>query len=70
MANEIAIRLHCAPGDELLAAEDCHLFFAEAAGPARDRLISVGRYALRGVRRPEELFTLLSRLEPVAGGSS
>ena len=34
MANEIAIRLHCSPGDELLAAEDCHLFFAEAGGPA------------------------------------
>jgi threonine aldolase len=34
MANEVAIRLHCSPGDELLAAEDCHLFFAEVAGPA------------------------------------
>ena len=27
MANQIAIRLHCAPGDELIAAEECHLFF-------------------------------------------
>src|SRR5688572_28262443 len=34
MANEIAIRLLCEPGDELLAAENCHLFFAEAGGPA------------------------------------
>ena len=34
MANEIAIRLHCAPGDELVAADDCHLYFAEAGGPA------------------------------------
>jgi adenylate cyclase len=32
--------------------------FAKAAGPERDRLISVGRYALRGVGRPQELFTL------------
>jgi adenylate cyclase len=32
--------------------------FAEAAGPSRRRLVSVGRYALRGVRRPQELFTL------------
>jgi adenylate cyclase len=32
--------------------------FAAAAGPARARLVSLGRYALRGVRRPEELFTL------------
>ena len=34
--------------------------FAEAAGPARDRLVSLGRYALRGVRRPQELFTFYS----------
>jgi adenylate cyclase len=32
--------------------------FAEAAGSSRQRLVSVGRYALRGVRRPQELFTL------------
>lgn len=32
--------------------------FARAAGDAADRLVSLGRFALRGVRRPEELFTL------------
>ena len=32
--------------------------FAAAAGPCRDRLVSLGRYALRGVRMPQELFTL------------
>ena len=32
--------------------------FAESAGRARGRLVSLGRYALKGVRRPEELFTL------------
>jgi adenylate cyclase len=32
--------------------------FAAAAGSAQGRLVSLGRYALRGVRRPEELFTL------------
>ncbi|MGE0121188.1 MAG: adenylate/guanylate cyclase domain-containing protein [Dongiaceae bacterium] len=32
--------------------------FAEAAGPARARLLGLGRYALRGVARPQELFTL------------
>ncbi len=32
--------------------------FAHGAGPARRRLVSLGRYALKGVRRPEELFTL------------
>ena len=31
--------------------------FAKAAGPHRDRLVSLGRYALRGVTTPRELFT-------------
>ena len=32
--------------------------FREAAVGSRDRLVSLGRYALRGVARPQELFTL------------
>ncbi len=32
--------------------------FAAAAGQGRDHLVSLGRYALRGVGRPQELFTL------------
>ena len=33
--------------------------FADAAATLeRGRLVSVGRYALRGVERPQELFTL------------
>ena len=32
--------------------------FAAACGDQRDRLVSVGRYALRGVERPQELFTI------------
>ena len=32
--------------------------FAEEAGEARQRLVSLGRFALKGVRRPEELFTV------------
>jgi adenylate cyclase len=32
--------------------------FAGAAGTAREQLVSVGRYALRGIARPQELFTL------------
>ena len=36
--------------------------FAKVDG-MRDRLVSVGRYALRGVERPQELFTL----EPSVG---
>jgi adenylate cyclase len=36
---------------------------AAAGGEARARLVSLGRYALRGIRRPEELFTI----DPGAG---
>jgi adenylate cyclase len=32
--------------------------FADAAGDARSRLVSLGRYAMKGVARPQELFTL------------
>jgi adenylate cyclase len=32
--------------------------FAEASGTGRDRLVSLGRYAMKGVARPQELFTL------------
>jgi len=31
--------------------------FADAAGAARSRLVSLGRYAMKGVARPQELFT-------------
>ena len=34
--------------------------FAEAAQECSDRLVSVGRYALRGIRRPQELFALVA----------
>lgn len=32
--------------------------FAEAAAAARSRLVSLGRYALKGVSKPQELYTL------------
>jgi adenylate cyclase len=32
--------------------------FASALDDQRDRLVSVGRYALRGVSPPQELYTL------------
>jgi len=32
--------------------------FHEAAGDARNRLVSLGRYAMKGVAKPQELFTL------------
>jgi adenylate cyclase len=38
--------------------------FAQAAGAARSRLVSLGRYALKGVSKPQELFTLDPGSEP------
>ena len=32
--------------------------FAEAAGDARRQLVSLGRYAMKGIARPQEMFTL------------
>jgi adenylate cyclase len=45
--------------------------FADAAGDARARLVSLGRYAMKGVARPQELFTLdpealVPRIAPAA----
>ena len=52
--SRIAAMCRSAERDVLVSTE-----FAEAAVPEdRARLVSVGRFALRGVQRPQELFTL------------
>jgi adenylate cyclase len=40
--------------------------FAAVARDSCDRLVSLGRYVLRGVRQPQELFTLVPRELPAA----
>lgn len=52
MANEIAIRTLTELGDELLAAENCHLFTSETGGPA----IHSGVMA-RSIPTPNGIFT-------------
>jgi len=54
--NEVSrIAALCHSVDQpLLVSSD----FASAVGEARSRLVSVGRYALRGVGRAQDLFTL------------
>ncbi|HEX3499720.1 MAG TPA: adenylate/guanylate cyclase domain-containing protein, partial [Stellaceae bacterium] len=52
-ASRIAAMCRSVDQEVLLSAA-----FAGSCGTARDRLISVGRYALRGVGQPQELFTL------------
>ena len=44
MANQIAVRLHCRPGDELLCETTSHIYNWEAGGPA----------ALSGVTMPDD----------------
>src|SRR6185369_7769921 len=41
--------------------------FAEAAGEARSLLVSLGRYAMKGIARPQELFTLDAAVEILRG---
>jgi adenylate cyclase len=52
-ASRIAAMCRSVDQEVLLSAA-----FAGACGAARQRLVSVGRYALRGVGQPQELFTL------------
>ncbi len=35
MTNQVAVRLHCSPGDELICEEGCHIFNYEQAGYAQ-----------------------------------
>jgi adenylate cyclase len=54
--NEAArIEALCASLDQPVIVSSA---FAQAAGEARSRLVSLGRYAMKGVSRPQELFTL------------
>jgi adenylate cyclase len=52
-ASRVAAMCRSLDQDVLLSSA-----FADAAGEGRRRLVSVGRYALRGVQRPQELYTL------------
>lgn len=54
--NEAArIEALCGSLDQMVIVSTA---FADAAGQARQRLVSLGRYAMKGVARPQELFTL------------
>lgn len=54
--NEAArIEALCGSLDQMVIVSSA---FADAAGQARERLVSLGRYAMKGVARPQELFTL------------
>lgn len=52
MCNQIAVKLHCQPGEEVIGAESCHIFSAEAGGAA----FHAGAQT-RMIRTPDGIFT-------------
>ncbi len=72
MANEIAIRVHCRPGDEVLAHESAHIIHFEGGAPAALSGVMVrglpgprgqfGGETLRGAIRPRSRYAPRSRL--------
>jgi threonine aldolase len=67
MANQIAIRLHTEPGDELVGEENCHVFLSELGGPAvhsgvvtRGLPGVAGRFSAEQVRAAYRVPTTLS----------
>ena len=56
MANQIALRLHCEPGDELLGEEHCHVFISELGGPAvHSGVVTRGLPGVAGRFTPEQV---------------
>lgn len=56
MANQIAIRIHTEPGDELLGEENCHVFISELGGPAvHSGVVTRGLQGIAGRFTPEQI---------------
>ena len=47
MSNQIGVRLHCRPGDEMICEAECHLYYYEQAGYAQ--LSGVAARPVQGV---------------------
>jgi len=62
MANLIAIRLHCRPGDEMLCEAGCHLYNYEQGGYAQIDHVAV--QAIQGVSGVLRLEQLVDRIRP------
>jgi threonine aldolase len=62
MCNEIAIRVHCRPGDEMLAHQTAHPIHFETGGPAA--LAGVNVRALDGPRGQYDAATLEAGIRP------
>jgi threonine aldolase len=56
MSNQLAIKGHTQPGDEIICEQDCHLFNYEASGPAVNSLVMPRPIkGERGVMRLEDV---------------
>jgi threonine aldolase len=72
MANQIAVRLHCRPGDELITEETSHVVLWEGGGPAALSGVTVrtlpgdfGKLTLQqlqALHRPDDIHTPPSKL--------
>jgi threonine aldolase len=65
MANEIALRVHGQPGDEVIAEENSHIFVSELGGPA----VHAGLMT-RPIRCPNGRFTPEQICETFRGGDN
>ncbi len=62
MCNEIALRVHCRPGEEMLAHKTAHPIHFEAGGPAA--LAGVNVQSLEGPRGQFDVATLEAAIRP------
>ena len=62
MCNEIALRVHCRPGDEMIAHRTAHPIHFEAGGPAA--LAGVNTRAIEGARGQFDASTLEEAIRP------
>jgi len=62
MTNQIAIRLHCQPGDEFLCEADCHVYnYEQAAFAQLSGIVARTIQGINGVLEPEQL---LGKIRP------
>ncbi len=64
MANQIAVLVHCRPGDELIAHESSHLILSEGGAPA-----ALAGVMIRSLQGPRGLFTREKVREAVRAGT-
>jgi threonine aldolase len=62
MSNQIGLRLHCRPGDEMICEAECHLYYYEQAGYAQ--LSGVAARPVQGVDGVVSLAQLEGLLRP------